>query len=37
MLMANSQAEMEEWVKTIRRVLGSASGGKGEQGLLLER
>ncbi|NXQ81049.1 RHG25 protein, partial [Nyctibius grandis] len=27
-LMANSQAEMEEWVKSIRRVLGSASGGK---------
>ncbi|NXE14554.1 RHG25 protein, partial [Lophotis ruficrista] len=26
-LMANSQSEMEEWVKTIRRVLGSASGG----------
>ncbi|NXS27202.1 RHG25 protein, partial [Pomatostomus ruficeps] len=26
-LMANSQAEMEEWVKSIRRVLGSASGG----------
>ncbi|XP_025937630.1 rho GTPase-activating protein 25 isoform X1 [Apteryx rowi] len=25
-LMANSQAEMEEWVKSIRRVLGSASG-----------
>ncbi|NWR64834.1 RHG25 protein, partial [Bucorvus abyssinicus] len=25
-LMANSQSEMEEWVKTIRRVLGSASG-----------
>ncbi|NXX79693.1 RHG25 protein, partial [Urocolius indicus] len=29
-LMANSQSEMEEWVKSIRRVLGSASGGKGE-------
>ncbi|NXJ38587.1 RHG25 protein, partial [Ciconia maguari] len=27
-LMANSQSEMEEWVKSIRRVLGSASGGK---------
>ncbi|KFR03045.1 Rho GTPase-activating protein 25, partial [Nipponia nippon] len=26
MLMANSQSEMEEWVKSIRRVLGSASG-----------
>ncbi|NXT23195.1 RHG25 protein, partial [Syrrhaptes paradoxus] len=26
-LMANSQSEMEEWVKSIRRVLGSASGG----------
>ncbi|XP_063276802.1 rho GTPase-activating protein 25 [Prinia subflava] len=25
-LMANSQAEMEEWVKSIRRALGSASG-----------
>ncbi|NXH15604.1 RHG25 protein, partial [Bucco capensis] len=25
-LMAHSQAEMEEWVKSIRRVLGSASG-----------
>ncbi|XP_065712877.1 rho GTPase-activating protein 25 [Patagioenas fasciata] len=25
-LMANSQSEMEEWVKCIRRVLGSASG-----------
>ncbi|NWX90555.1 RHG25 protein, partial [Nothoprocta pentlandii] len=25
-LMASSQAEMEEWVKSIRRVLGSASG-----------
>ncbi|NXJ80561.1 RHG25 protein, partial [Trogon melanurus] len=36
-LMANSQSEMEEWVKSIRRVLGSASGGKGEQGQLLER
>ncbi|NWV81258.1 RHG25 protein, partial [Dasyornis broadbenti] len=35
-LMASSQAEMEEWVKSIRRVLGSASGGKGEQGQLLE-
>ncbi|NWR51761.1 RHG25 protein, partial [Regulus satrapa] len=27
-LMASSQAEMEEWVKSIRRALGSASGGK---------
>ncbi|NXK22619.1 RHG25 protein, partial [Arenaria interpres] len=27
-LMANSQSEMEEWVKSIRRVLGSASGAK---------
>ncbi|NWW26860.1 RHG25 protein, partial [Falcunculus frontatus] len=35
-LMATSQAEMEEWVKSIRRALGSASGGKGEQGQLLE-
>ncbi|NWV88611.1 RHG25 protein, partial [Machaerirhynchus nigripectus] len=35
-LMASSQAEMEEWVKSIRRALGSASGGKGEQGQLLE-
>ncbi|NXY16152.1 RHG25 protein, partial [Atrichornis clamosus] len=35
-LMASSQSEMEEWVKSIRRVLGSASGGKGEQGQLLE-
>ncbi|NXC47473.1 RHG25 protein, partial [Penelope pileata] len=26
-LMANSQSDMEEWVKSIRRVLGSASGG----------
>ncbi|NXM69447.1 RHG25 protein, partial [Serilophus lunatus] len=25
-LMANSQCEMEEWVKSLRRVLGSASG-----------
>ncbi|NWJ10672.1 RHG25 protein, partial [Crypturellus undulatus] len=25
-LMASSQAEMEEWVKSIRRVLGSANG-----------
>ncbi|XP_010162283.1 rho GTPase-activating protein 25 [Antrostomus carolinensis] len=25
-LMANSQSEMEEWIKSIRRVLGSASG-----------
>ncbi|KAM8794661.1 rho GTPase-activating protein 25 [Eudromia elegans] len=25
-LMASSQAEMDEWVKSIRRVLGSASG-----------
>ncbi|NXV88351.1 RHG25 protein, partial [Calonectris borealis] len=36
-LMANSQSEMEEWVKSIRRVLGSASGGNGDQGQLLER
>ncbi|NXA19765.1 RHG25 protein, partial [Ibidorhyncha struthersii] len=36
-LMANSQSEMEEWVKSIRRVLGSASGGKGEQGQLSEK
>lgn len=35
-LMANSQSEMEEWVKSIRRVLGSASGGKGGQGALGE-
>ncbi|NXU17759.1 RHG25 protein, partial [Pardalotus punctatus] len=35
-LMASSQAEMEEWVKSIRRVLGSASGGKEGQGQLLE-
>ncbi|NXK68978.1 RHG25 protein, partial [Sylvietta virens] len=27
-LMASSQAEMEEWVKSIQRALGSASGGK---------
>ncbi|NXS91215.1 RHG25 protein, partial [Jacana jacana] len=27
-LMANSQSEMEEWVKSIRRVLGSSSGEK---------
>ncbi|NWX57425.1 RHG25 protein, partial [Promerops cafer] len=27
-LMASSQAEMEEWVKSIRRALGSESGGK---------
>lgn len=27
-LMANSHAEMEEWVKSIQRALGSASGGK---------
>ncbi|NWW97531.1 RHG25 protein, partial [Caloenas nicobarica] len=27
-LMANSQSEMEEWVKSIRRALGSASGAK---------
>ncbi|NXL75292.1 RHG25 protein, partial [Leptocoma aspasia] len=27
-LMASSQAEMEEWVKSIRRALGSAPGGK---------
>ncbi|NXB81927.1 RHG25 protein, partial [Donacobius atricapilla] len=26
-LMASSQAEMEEWVKSIQRALGSASGG----------
>ncbi|NXY11741.1 RHG25 protein, partial [Pteruthius melanotis] len=26
-LMASSQAELEEWVKSIRRALGSASGG----------
>ncbi|NXW55167.1 RHG25 protein, partial [Eurystomus gularis] len=26
-LMATSQSEMEEWVKSIRRVLGSTSGG----------
>ncbi|NXL88496.1 RHG25 protein, partial [Alectura lathami] len=26
-LMANSQSEMEEWIKSIRRVLVSASGG----------
>ncbi|KFQ23686.1 Rho GTPase-activating protein 25, partial [Mesitornis unicolor] len=25
-LMANSQSEMEEWIKSIRRVLGSTSG-----------
>ncbi|NWT13532.1 RHG25 protein, partial [Vireo altiloquus] len=31
-LMANSQAELEEWVKSIRRALGSASG---EQQVLL--
>ncbi|NWU87102.1 RHG25 protein, partial [Onychorhynchus coronatus] len=31
-LMASSQCEMEEWVKSIRRVLGSAAGGKGAQG-----
>ncbi|NXA42144.1 RHG25 protein, partial [Eudromia elegans] len=30
-LMASSQAEMDEWVKSIRRVLGSASGGKGQR------
>ncbi|NWT85893.1 RHG25 protein, partial [Lanius ludovicianus] len=35
-LMASSHAEMEEWVKSIRRALGSASGGKREQGQLLE-
>ncbi|NWH81748.1 RHG25 protein, partial [Piaya cayana] len=34
-LMANSQAEMEEWVKSIRRVLGSASGGHGSLAELL--
>lgn len=28
LLMASSQAEMEEWVKSIQRALGSASGGK---------
>ncbi|NXR24533.1 RHG25 protein, partial [Cinclus mexicanus] len=27
-LMASSQAEMEEWVKSIHRALGSAAGGK---------
>ncbi|NXT16402.1 RHG25 protein, partial [Prunella fulvescens] len=27
-LMASSQAEMEEWVKSIRRALGSASGAR---------
>ncbi|NWI05527.1 RHG25 protein, partial [Tichodroma muraria] len=27
-LMASSQAEMEEWVRSIRRALGSAPGGK---------
>ncbi|NWY99973.1 RHG25 protein, partial [Loxia curvirostra] len=27
-LMASSQAELEEWVKSLRRALGSASGGK---------
>ncbi|NXU70282.1 RHG25 protein, partial [Oreotrochilus melanogaster] len=26
-LMANSQSEMEEWVKSIQRVLGASSGG----------
>lgn len=26
-LMASSQSDMEEWVKSIRRVLGSTSGG----------
>ncbi|XP_036382567.1 rho GTPase-activating protein 25 isoform X2 [Megalops cyprinoides] len=26
-LMANSQNEMEEWVRTIRRVIGTSSGG----------
>ncbi|NXM33253.1 RHG25 protein, partial [Oxyruncus cristatus] len=31
-LMASSQCEMEEWVKSIRRALGSASGGKEGQG-----
>ncbi|NXG76198.1 RHG25 protein, partial [Baryphthengus martii] len=36
-LMASSQSEMEEWVKSIRRVLVSSSGGKGEQGQLPER
>ncbi|NXK50065.1 RHG25 protein, partial [Chauna torquata] len=34
-LMANSQSEMEEWVKSIRRVLGSTSGGNGEREQLL--
>ncbi|NWI13494.1 RHG25 protein, partial [Crypturellus soui] len=28
-LMASSQAEMDEWVKSIRRALGSANGGNG--------
>ncbi|NWZ08911.1 RHG25 protein, partial [Agelaius phoeniceus] len=28
-LMASSQAELEEWVKSLRRALGSASGGQG--------
>ncbi|NWW84075.1 RHG25 protein, partial [Rhynochetos jubatus] len=32
-LMANSQSEMEEWVKSIRRVLGSASGVLGSSNL----
>jgi hypothetical protein len=27
-LMASSQAEMEEWVKFLRRVAGTPSGGK---------
>ncbi|KFP06205.1 Rho GTPase-activating protein 25, partial [Calypte anna] len=27
-LMANSQSEMEEWVKSIQRVLGASSGGQ---------
>ncbi|NWR01303.1 RHG25 protein, partial [Paradoxornis webbianus] len=32
-LMASSQAEMEEWVKSIRRALGSASGALLGEGL----
>lgn len=34
-LMANSQSDMEEWVKSIRRVLGSTSGGNGQWEQLL--
>ncbi|NXD16328.1 RHG25 protein, partial [Nothocercus nigrocapillus] len=30
-LMASSQADMEEWVKSIRRALGSASAGTGRR------